>query len=207
MKEGNAVTTRRNTMSELLSRRRLLAQIGVVFGLSFAGCSESGPEPPAIHTVEPQETTPVRAQGEPVTVTRSVSSMNVTIVENGSVDPGNGQDILPFSSWASSRSVQLAESAVRNELTKRVDEYQDSPVEWYLQWVPSNSRFLITTTTTVEPPADNVAWPSRLYDDIELATPNTVTVIMQSDNKTVSNEFPIYTRAKLLPTSEASPQP
>ena len=193
-------------MSEFLSRRRLLAQVGVVFGLSAAGCSSLGPTTSA-GPVEPQETTPVRAQGESITVTRSVSSMNVTIVENGSVDPGNDEDVVPFSSWASSQSVQLAKSAIQDALAGEGEEYQDSPVEWYLQWVPSNSGFLITTTLTIEPPADAIGWPSRLYHDLESTAPNTVTVTIQSNKQSVSTEFPVHTRAKLLTTSGSSRLP
>jgi hypothetical protein len=131
-------------MADSVPRRRLLAQLGAVCSLPLAGCSGLGATR-AGGPIEERESTPVQAQGEPITVSRSVSSMNPTVVENGSVDSGDGAGVEPFSTWATSQSIHLAETAIREILTARVDDYQGSSIEWNLRWEAANSRFLITT--------------------------------------------------------------
>lgn len=193
-------------MPDSVPRRRLLARLGAVCSLPLTGCSGWG-DTRAGGPIEERETTPVRAQGDSITVTRSVSSTNATVVENGSVDPGDGTGVKPFSAWASSRSVHLAETALRDGLTERIDDYQESSVEWNLRWEDSNSRFLIATTALIEPPADNVAWPSGSYNALESSAPSTVTVTIRTSERTVSNEYQVYTRAKLRSPSGSSRQP
>lgn len=191
----------------MLSRRGLVAKIGTVVGLSVAGCSGLGPTSED-DPLEPQETTPVRAKGAPITVTRSVSSFDVTIGEDGAVKSGDGDHPRPLSSLVKSRSVQLAEFAIREALAARVEGYEENPVDCYLQWIAPTSRFRITTTTTVEPLGNrSILWPSRLYDDIESAAPSSVTVRIQTKERAASNEFPVETRARLRSADGPSEAP
>ncbi len=187
-------------MHDLVPRRNVVQQLGAVSLFSLAGCvSGRSADSPSSESaeIEPRETDPVQARGEPVTITHRVSSLGGTVLENGSVTNGTEGSVESLSSWASSQSVRVAGDALRNEVIELAEEYPDEPVQWNIQWEEAQSRFLITTTLTLIPPVDNVAWPSVLYSHFESSAPKTVTAVISSGERAVSHEFPVYVRAKL----------
>lgn len=186
------------------SRRQLLRYLGVASTVPVAGCSEGRSSPSrSPRTFEPRDTDPVRVRGEPVTVERRASSLDVRVLDDGSVDPDGDGASDAFGRWAASRSVDLADAAIRDALTARVDRLDGgTETRWELQWEPDRSRFLVTTTsrigTSSDPSAEeNVAFPSILYDQLESLAPETVTVVVSTERRTASNEFPVYARARL----------
>lgn len=200
MRANNEVTLDNNTMPTIVSRRRLLAHAGVIFTASIAGCNLLGPNRPTSR-VEREITNPVQVEGEPITITRDISSMNTETVENTSVEPGDRENIATRDQLLpSSKIVQLVKSKIKEMAVKEISEISEGPVDWYLNWDVSNDRLLITTFSTVDSRGGDYVFPSPEHNDLKSNLPSVVTIITQIDKRTISTEIPVYIRARLNPT-------
>ncbi|KTG09444.1 hypothetical protein AUR64_16845 [Haloprofundus marisrubri] len=172
--------------------RRALLQTGTTALVALAGClSGNGDE---TYTAVPRETDPVRTEGEPLRITRSVSSLGARLHENGSVDAGNDATPVAFDEWATDESSDIAAEEVRRKLLEQTGSSETGLDVWADD---AANSVLVTTTTTVEREHADVAFPSSLYRKAVEHCPRTVTVILTADGERATTEFAVSARAIL----------